>query len=544
MGTNLNLVLKKLNRLRLRLTLRIWADRLSNMLAAAAALSCIWLILTRLFPALGNPWPAVAVFFASALLASAISAFLDRPDLVQTALAADREMGLKERLTSALEMALDEGSMVAAQRKDAEVAIRDLDPVSAFPFTAAWTLKATPAIMLVFILALNFMPELDLLKHREKKAKAQALAKAKKEKVDKLRAMAKKIEPSKGDDFPEAKDLADKLNQLAEDINDSSITDKRAAARMSDISREMKEAGAEMMKYKAQPQTAPGQKGQGQEMAKSLAEGDYKDFFDKLAAMKKKLSDGKLSDREKEKLLGDLKELAKAMGGAETETGKNLLDALDKAERSLSSGDPSSSKALKDLAESLDQIQSAANQMKNMDETFKELAQFQNQMMGNSSCCRNCGKKPGEGEKFSNGLCPSCAGSLHVNEGLFGPPDLAAGLRGYEEGDYDPDKVGEGMVGKGRGEGNWAGELPEVEAGFSRSVLPGPTTKGKILATIVEKAAPDEGAGPTVEFVEGVITEVQRDAENALIHEEIPAESKEFVREYFRSLEPDGNDAR
>mgnify|MGYP000218509915 FL=1 len=98
---------------------------------------------------------------------------------------------------------------------------------------------------------------------------------------------------------------------------------------------------------------------------------------------------------------------------------------------------------------------------------------------------------------------------------------------------------GQGMGGPGSGRGGNVGELPEVQAGLSPTFLPGEMTPGKVLSSIMKHNAPDEDPEATAEYVSQTIIEVQQAAEEALTKEEIPQGSKEFVRQYFGSLEPD-----
>lgn len=83
------------------------------------------------------------------------------------------------------------------------------------------------------------------------------------------------------------------------------------------------------------------------------------------------------------------------------------------------------------------------------------------------------------------------------------------------------------------------GELPDVQSSFTPTTLPGEMTPGKVLSSIVQHNAPDEDPEATAEFVSDTIIEVQQAAEEALTKEEIPQGSKEFVRQYFGSLEPE-----
>ena len=94
-------------------------------------------------------------------------------------------------------------------------------------------------------------------------------------------------------------------------------------------------------------------------------------------------------------------------------------------------------------------------------------------------------------------------------------------------------------MGAGRGAGNRLGEIPDVEVGLNPTLAKGPLTKGKMLMDILQRTAPETGEEPTAEYIAGAFVEMRQEAERALTQEEIPQGSKEFVRQYFGSLEPE-----
>ena len=104
--------------------------------------------------------------------------------------------------------------------------------------------------------------------------------------------------------------------------------------------------------------------------------------------------------------------------------------------------------------------------------------------------------------------------------------------------------MGLGLRGPGRGQGNRIGELPKVTTSTDPSLAPGDMTKGKILATIMQRAAPQDGEHATIDYSQQAIVQIQQQSEEALTKEEIPAGAKEFVRQYFGSLEPDNQRAQ
>ena len=98
---------------------------------------------------------------------------------------------------------------------------------------------------------------------------------------------------------------------------------------------------------------------------------------------------------------------------------------------------------------------------------------------------------------------------------------------------------GPGMGGRGHGAGGRVGDLPDQQETFTPTVIPGALNKGQILATIMQKGIPEKGAKPTQEYIQGEFAQVKQEAEQALSKEEIPPGSREFVRQYFGTLEPE-----
>ncbi|MBI3119908.1 MAG: hypothetical protein HYZ00_14550, partial [Candidatus Hydrogenedentes bacterium] len=85
---------------------------------------------------------------------------------------------------------------------------------------------------------------------------------------------------------------------------------------------------------------------------------------------------------------------------------------------------------------------------------------------------------------------------------------------------------------------NQVGELPGEDVAYEPTILPGALDKGKMLANVLQKAAPEGEAAAEVEIISGNFEAAHQEAEQALTKEEIPRGSKEFVRQYFGTLDP------
>jgi hypothetical protein len=480
-----------------------------------ASAACLWLAATRLFPVLGNPLPACGGLVLAGLVVCALITYRRRPSLADAALAADQRLGLKERLISSHQLAAAPGPMVAALHKDAATRLVGLNWSTAFPLPVTRAMKAAAIPVLVFGIIYLALPEWDLLHHKEKVAKEQARKREVAARVDKLKATARTLQGPEEKTSPDAAKAASAIERVAEDLKSGAITDKQAIARLSDLSKEL-ESVTEKMKEDNQLPTLGGDKALGKggdsaaatekdglssklgitkDAAKDIEKGDLKSAAKKLQALKDKLAKGELSEKEKESLQKDAEELSKALGEQGSALGDALSKELGDLSKDLSKGDlQNAKKDLDNAGANLDDMASALEQLEKMNAAQKDLKDMKDQM----------------------------AGSMPAPDGK------------------ESDKEGMGMKGPGRGKGNTVGKLPEDEdLGYKPTVLPGPMTRGKALMSILQKGSPDVGAEPKLEYVEGAYIEVEKEAEEGLSKEEIPAGSKEFVRQYFGELKPE-----
>jgi hypothetical protein len=102
-------------------------------------------------------------------------------------------------------------------------------------------------------------------------------------------------------------------------------------------------------------------------------------------------------------------------------------------------------------------------------------------------------------------------------------------------------RQGPGMGGPGEGKGGSIGELPDMDAGLTPTTLPGEMTRGKLLTSVMERTSPEADAESTIAAANKMVLEAEQEAEQALAKEEIPPGSREWVRQYFGSFEPESN---
>jgi len=517
-----------LRQLRRRLAVQKWIRLNLEGLLFSLSASCVWVLAMKLFPVLGNPMPVCGGLVGLGVVAETVVALRGRPDLVGAALAADRRLGMKERFTSSLELAGVQGPMVEAVHVDARRHLNRLDSGRDFPYGVPRSSRMLGVPILLFGL-INILPPLDLLHYQEQKEQEEAQKAAVLVSAEKLRAAISPLRKPSQEAVGELGEVTGEIERVAEALESQEITEKQALAQMKNLGAKLLEHREAMRRDNPVPKLAGSmsQLGMAQDLANSIQQGQMGEAAQKAEALKKKLREGGLTEEEKESLKKDLEQLAEMMGGKDTSLGKALAEAA----QSLGVDDLGAAPAgLETVELSLEDIASALEQLEKMNLALKDLARWQGELLGPSDFCRFCGMplEPCElGELCEGG----CIGG--VCSGICG---RCAGIGGaFVEGEGG---VGGGMGYRGHGRGGMAGELPEGDVSFTPTLLPGEMTKGKALMGILQRGTPDEDAESQLEYVTSAFVEVRQEAEEALMKEEIPPGAKEFVRQYFGSLEP------
>ena len=536
-----------LRKLRRRLSVQQCVRFNVEVFLLSSTAACLWLLITRLFPIIGNPLPLCLALVGAGVVVATILGYLRRLNLVKTALEADSRLDLQERLTSSYELADAEGPMVEALHRDARKHVKGLPVQRHFPYRLPRAGRWLPIPLIVFGLAYMLLPEFDLLRHREREAEAKALKEATRVKAEKLQAAVRPLKKPVTEEVSQVAEITGAVERVAEKLKSSEISEKQALARVTNLSEELQKQREKLQKDTPMPRVAGDTQklAMTREMANDIQNGRFGDAALKARELQKKLEEGGLTKREAEKLSEELHQLSEMLGGKEnSELGQALAEVaqglnMENMEAAL--------EAMKSMGLSLEDIASVLEQLEQIDIAMVELSEWQQAQLGPSEYCRCCGVKLtpcGEGEGCMGGcgpgfscygLCAACGGA--GCSGCGGGFCLVAMRRPWAPGEAR--EFGTGMGGPGRGRGARVGELSDVNATFKPTMLPGSLTKGKLLADIIQKGAPEEGAEATLEYVTGTFVAVRQEAEQALTKEEIPPGAKEFVRQYFGSIEPE-----
>jgi uncharacterized phage infection (PIP) family protein YhgE len=383
------------------------------------------------------------------------------------------------------------------------------------------------------------LPELDLFNYQQRRAEAKRMEAERVDRAERITEAAERVKETLEEGTPGLEGLEGELDRLAEELKHGDITDQQAMARLSDIGKEVIDAKEAMNTPRPDLNTLADQTVETADAAEAvdaMGKGDYAKAAEKMQAMQEqmqqlaeKANQGALSAEDREKMQGlarDAARLAEAMGGEQNE---QLAEALKQAAASMASGDPRSlaeaceqaGLSMQDMASMMQQLQ----QMGKLDEALAKMGEWSESTFGPSDFCRICGTGECEGGACKNGCCQG-RGMARMG---------AAGQ--WAEGEIE--SQGAGMGGPGRGRGGGMQQADGGDERFAPSVLPGEMTRGKILASIMQRTAPDEEAETSIEGVTESFRQVRQSAEEALTQEEIPPGAKEFVRQYFGSINPE-----
>ena len=493
-----------LKRLRLRLFVTQWTRATVLSLIATTSLACTWLLITWLFPKVGPVEPVTVSLVALGIVAATIYAIWKRPSVLKAALEADKRLGLQERITSSLQLSGIEGDMVAAVHDDARIQLGRLNYTQEFPFTTPRAIRWLAVPVVLYLVGYVLLPEWDLFSHRKREVEAKAKETAMRVEAERLAEIVKPLKEAGLAENGDLATIATEVERISEQLKAGELSEKQAFAKLTNLTEQLAEQ-REKLGAKS-PEASLAKEMAKLEFSKEFAEnvqkGDFGEAQQKAEELLEKAQSEKTTPEEKQKMSNELSNLAKALSESNPELAKALSELA--AQMKMSTINPG------DLKKAMEAVKLSLEDLKRLSEQLKKLAECQGKL----------------GECKNKMYCSSCKG-MCKGAGQCAGSGMGLGLRG-----------------QGRGQGNRIGELPKVTTSTDPSLAPGDMTKGKILATIMERAAPQDGENATIDYSQQAIVQIQQQSEEALTKEEIPAGAKEFVRQYFGSLEPDNQRAQ
>ncbi len=496
--------------------------------------------------------------------AGAVAYALSRKGTLSAAMAVDRRLGLRARLSSAVVMdqACRQSPMAAHLEADAHLHAKAIMVARDFPLRVPRGALFLPLGLFVLTMAMLFIPQADVFGREKKdKEKEQARADIKlvvQEIEKRMQEALKRTPPTdRGKKNIPSNKLKDELSKLVKELKEASDRED-AIAKLNQVMDKAKlmearvAAMAEMMrqmqKLKKLGKKADLPKGLTSAMAKAMTAGDFK----KAAAEMKKLKDmlkkdNKLSDAQKAALKRDLDKLAKM-----TDDWKDLADELKKAGDQLGEDDKEAlaamQEAMKDLEElakllkelgieggegGAEGLEGEGQQIKITKEMIQQLKQMLKNAQKCTVCkklyCLNCGKPRCGCEALEQCSCEPC--------GNCGKMCLPGGCSGGTSGAGGAPGSGKGMGGYGQGKG---GKAPEEEhdVDFKSTKVKGKLGEGRIISHMFVKGKPSVTDEEKKNEYKAAHAAAAKAASAEVDSGRIPRDLRDYVRNYFRDSAP------
>lgn len=296
---------------------------------------------------------------------------------------ADERAGLKERLSSAIELSRSQerGEIAEAQLADAARHAAEIRAGDVLPWRAPRHLRYLAAAVAV-LLAVIYVPTLPLFKSQQAAADEEAI----RLQGDKVKQVAKQLEKTakehKGDKNGEImRQVAENMRQLGKDASKNRIGKKEMMLKLGDLQKQLKDA---------QEKTASG--GKAEKSLDKVAQGLQAAAQERMkrgdsegARQLQQMADN-LSKQDLDGAKRQLEELARKMqsGQVTPEEAKSMADTLQQMAQSMDKSDLSqASQQMKDAAKQLQQAAQAGQKLQQQMAQAKsdsERQQLQQQM--------------------------------------------------------------------------------------------------------------------------------------------------------------------
>lgn len=531
-----------------------------------------------------------------------VTALLRPIPLMDAARLAESRLGLKERLSSALEFERspraardpEAALLLRLQAEDAAAHARSLNAAEAVPWRWPWEAKAAAGGLLLLALAL-WLPNLPALVPPQLRIERQIVRKTG-DNLEKKAAVIQKMADQKH--LEGTRKAAADMKRLGHKLATGKLDKKQAMVQMSKLTQQMRQAqqkaaqgmpgagekslaqaGQQLSQSLAagaksaggQGAPKPGDPKQGfnvptngqksgspnaahpsrttpevQKAAQAMRQNDTKALSEQLRQLADKAASGKLSPSEQQQAAADLQKLSSALKDTPMpETQKHTQAAADAMKRGDKQAAASEMRKAADAAEREARAQADQQAMQDAQNAAEDA---QSQMAGASSAGdiqddsgqsgNGSGKNPGKGQGNGSGQ----------GEG-FGD--------GIGQGQQSNGKMGTGKGNGGSGGGGKAGGKPSDTGQGSSPIKhlghanPDKGTAkvyfGKALNAGPSKTGPTRkvggghdpgGAAPSSVPYYDYVAPAKKSAETTMDKEEIPPAYRSDVRRYFQSLDP------
>ncbi|MEJ2148861.1 MAG: hypothetical protein P8Z40_05215 [Chloroflexota bacterium] len=531
--SNLRQLNQAMSRWHARLRLQQSIDWLPRGLAAGLFLSLLLAVASRFWPLLDT----AAIVITSVLLAVAgvlaalLTVWLWRRAPIKLARRFDLSFGLKERLSTAVELAQgmlrsESPQIVTHQFEDALQSARLVNPAQGMPFQANWReWGVIPLLVLALGLAAWLPnPQDDVLRQRSEVKEAIA------QELEELETIRQDVLEDSTLTAEEQAALIETLDEAIETLEQGGVTQEEGVAALDAAEQELRDLSAQ---FAAQRQEALAQ-ASGQfngtaldDVAEALAEENPLAAAEALS----NLDLSTLSDEE----LADLASSLQSAADALADSNPDLAESLANAAEAIESGDTEAAQEALDQAAG-DLAEAGSGSTQEVDDLADQVSEGQGDL---ADAGKNQAPQPGQG-----GM-----GQVQPGEGQpDGQPDVGPGSGGAGRGEFEGETQG-GQAGEqmptdnGPGDG---GEVPYDDIydpqrvggeGGEQVDIPGDPGAG--MPTGVEGNFAENPAGESSVPYNQVYGDYEGAVNEALESGYVPLGLRDVIRQYFSRLEPE-----
>ena len=565
------------SRARRRLIAQVLLGAATRGALIGAILALIYIVIDRLVFVGVSPLIAVASLMSGPVLVCLILAMFKLPDRAASAVALDVQFDLKERVATAVSLEGENTAVAEAVREDARSRIRSLDLDTGLPVRFPRELGWMAAIILLLAVLAGVLPYVDVFARAEARDRIVSERKEVELQGKRLLEKRKKLEKKLGDKkLDDVKKVLKEWERVALDLANNPGSRKKALVKLSKLTDSIREK-KNQSRFKSLGRIAKalskkvGSLSFTKDLRSALRKGDMESALKALAALKEKLKDGDLSPEMREQLKNELKSLSLDLAAA-----PKLSDSFDAAANDIADDDLQSAlEGLEDAEMSLEEMADSLEEFALLEEA---LAGLEDQRMDpfldeedlaalEIEICEDCGNDLEEAWKQlgledlglnplddgdckacdgKGGDCKSCGGSgkAKAHAGKGAGKGKASGKRGklvcrrclLGKGRGH----GPGMGGPGRGQGGQVPDEPDSSVKYKKVKIKGKIGRGKIIGELLVDGPQAKGE-ISEEYME-IVGEARQEAADALTTQRIPQGYRDFIREYFNSLDSEGDE--
>jgi len=382
----------KVDQLRTRIRLLLAQQAMCLGLTYAAVAGLLLVAATRF-----QWWTDAVDYLWALLLVGAITGLIigwtKRITPLVAAQIADERAGLKERLSTAVELAGQEerSEVAAAQLADAAQHAQGLRVAEVMPWRTPRQLRYLAGAAAVLLAAI-FVPDLALFRSAQANVDREVMREEGKRIQRVAKEIEKKVAKKKAKDENEEimRRVARNMKQLGKDQANNRISKKQAMLKMNELTKQLKEAENRMnggkveksldkvaaeLQQRAQQEQAKGNQENAkalQKMAENLQKKDFDGAKKQLEELAKQMQSGQMNAEQMKQAAEALSQMAQSMDGSQM---KQAAEQMKEAAKKLSEA----SKIQQEFQQKMAQAQSAGEKQQLQQQMQQQMQQAMQQ---------------------------------------------------------------------------------------------------------------------------------------------------------------------